>query len=470
MALPLKEIPGDYGVPYFGAVKDRLDYFWIEGEQKFYETRVAKYNSTVFRCNMPPGPPIASDARVICLLDQKSFPILFDVSKVEKRDVFVGTYMPSTMFTGGYRVCAYLDPSEERHTKLKQFCFDILRMNGPKFFPEFDKAIGESFTIWEDAIAKGQKANFSDECVQFAFNFLFRAVVHRDPVAPGEASLGKNGGADASTWTAPQLLPIAGGTGLPHPVEEIVHTIPIPSFLVQSKYDAIYKFIKTYATEALDHAETLGLDRDEACANLLFFLSFNGYGGFNIFFPELIGFISQAGASLQKELSEEVKSAVAANGGILDMKTIQTMALVKSVVYEAFRLKPPVPYQYAKAKTDLIIESHDASFQVKKGEMLFGFQPFVTKDPKVFDNPDTFVPKRFMGPEGEKMLAHVFWSNGPETENPTVHNKQCPGKQLVVTMSLAFVAEMFNRYQEFTLSVEGSGVSKKLMFTDLKKY
>ena len=152
------------------------------------------------------------------------------------------------------------------------------------------------------------------------------------------------------------------------------------------------------------------------------------------------------------------------------MKAIQTMALVKSVVYEAFRLKPPVPYQYAKAKTDLIIESHDASFQVKKGEMLFGFQPFVTKDPKVFDNPDTFVPKRFLGPEGEKMLAHVFWSNGPETENPTVHNKQCPGKQLVVTMSLAFVAEMFNRYQEFTLSVEGSGVSTKLMFTDLKKH
>jgi hydroperoxide dehydratase len=84
-----------------------MDYFWFQGEDKFYKSRMEKYNSTVFRVNMPPGPPISSDSRVICPLDAKS--------KVEKKDVFTGTYMPSTSFTPGYRVCAYLDPSEEKH-------------------------------------------------------------------------------------------------------------------------------------------------------------------------------------------------------------------------------------------------------------------------------------------------------------------------------------------------------------------
>jgi hydroperoxide dehydratase len=43
----------------------------------------------------------------------------------------------SLSFTGGYRVLPYLDPSEERHTKLKTFCFNILKDNGPRLFSEF---------------------------------------------------------------------------------------------------------------------------------------------------------------------------------------------------------------------------------------------------------------------------------------------------------------------------------------------
>lgn len=92
--LPLQNIPGTYGVPYFGAIKDRLDFFWFQGIETFFKSRVEKYNSTVFRVNMPPGPPGFPDPRVITLLDQKSFPTLFDIDRVEKRDVFVGTYMP----------------------------------------------------------------------------------------------------------------------------------------------------------------------------------------------------------------------------------------------------------------------------------------------------------------------------------------------------------------------------------------
>ncbi|CAL1359475.1 unnamed protein product [Linum trigynum] len=63
---------------------------------------------------MPPGPFIATNPRVIVLLDGKSFPVLFDLSKVEKKDLFTGTYMPSTDLTGGYRILSYLGKGQAK--------------------------------------------------------------------------------------------------------------------------------------------------------------------------------------------------------------------------------------------------------------------------------------------------------------------------------------------------------------------
>ncbi|KAJ6707754.1 FATTY ACID HYDROPEROXIDE LYASE [Salix viminalis] len=99
--LPLKPIPGDYGSPFFGAIKDRLDYFYNQGKDEFFKTRIQKHNSTVIKTNMPPGPFIAKNPKVIAVLDAISFPILFDTSKVEKYNVLDGTFLPSLSFTGG---------------------------------------------------------------------------------------------------------------------------------------------------------------------------------------------------------------------------------------------------------------------------------------------------------------------------------------------------------------------------------
>ncbi|KAH7845564.1 hypothetical protein Vadar_003575 [Vaccinium darrowii] len=91
--LRIKKIPGDYGLPLIGPVKDRLDYLYNQGKEEFFKSRIQKHQSTVFKTNMPPGPFISPNPNVVALLDAKSFPALFDVSKVEKRDLFTGTYM-----------------------------------------------------------------------------------------------------------------------------------------------------------------------------------------------------------------------------------------------------------------------------------------------------------------------------------------------------------------------------------------
>ena len=118
---------------------------------------------------------------------------------------------------------------------------------------------------------------------------------------------------------------------------------------------------------------------------------------------------------------------------------------------------------------DFFMRGMLAELQVKKGEMLFGFQPYAMHDGRVFESPDKFLPRRFMGSEGEELIQNVFWSNGRETETPSVHNKQCAGKDLVVTISRAYVAEMFLRYKEFTLDPEGSGNAIQLFFSSLTR-
>ncbi len=202
-----KAIPGEYGGT-LGAIKDKLDFFWFQGLGEFFTSRVQKYQSTVFQVNMPLGPPGFPDPRVILLLDAKSYPVLFDVNKVLKKDVFMGTYHPSWDYTGGVCVLAYLDPSEERHTKLKTFVFEILKTNGRKFLPKFHKAISESFQVWESNLAKGEKASFTDENLQFAFNFQMHAIIGHDPVAPGPASLGFCSKVLRGHWRTPWVVRI----------------------------------------------------------------------------------------------------------------------------------------------------------------------------------------------------------------------------------------------------------------------
>lgn len=151
------------------------------------------------------------------------------------------------------------------------------------------------------------------------------------------------------------------------------------------------------------------------------------------------------------------------------MAAMERMPLMKSVVYEALRVEPPVASQYAKAKKDFVIESHDAAFRIKEGEMLYGFQPFATKDRRIFDRAEEFVPGRFVGEEGERLLKHVVWSNGPENGNATVNNKQCAGKDFVVLAARLLLVELFRRYDSFDIEVAASPLGASVTVTSLKR-
>ncbi|XP_016163169.1 allene oxide synthase 1, chloroplastic [Arachis ipaensis] len=464
--LPMRKIPGDLGIPIIGPLKDRQDYFYNQGRDEFFKSRIQKYQSTVFRTNMPPGPFISNSPNVVVLLDAKSFPTLFDVSKVEKRDVFTGTYMPSTEFTGGYRVLAYLDPSEAKHGLLKRLMFFLLKSRRENVIPEFRSSYTEFFESLESELSEKGKADFALANDQAAFNFLGRSLFGSNP---GDTELGTDGPGIVQKWVLFQLSPILR-LGLPQFIEDSVfHNFRLPPKLIKKQYQRLYDFFYESSGFVLDEGERLGIPREEACHNLVFATCFNSFGGMKLFFPNVMKWIGRAGVKLHAQLAAEIRAAVKEAGGEVTMATMEKMELMKSVVYEALRIDPPVPLQYGKAKRDLVIESHEHAFQVKAGEMLFGYQPFATKDPKIFDRAEEFVGDRFMGEEGEKLLKYVIWSNGPETENPSISNKQCAGKDFVVLVSRLLVIELFLRYDSFEIQVGTSPLGSKITLTSLKR-
>ncbi|KAK7291151.1 hypothetical protein RIF29_06066 [Crotalaria pallida] len=464
--LPIRKIPGDYGIPFITPFKDRLDYFYNQGRDEFFNSRIQKYQSTVFRTNMPPGPFIAPNPNVIVLLDANSFPILFDVTKVQKRDVFTGTFMPSTDLTGGYRVLSYLDPSEPKHGLLKRLMFFQLKSRRDHVIPEFRSSYADLFDQLESELASKGKASFNDANDQAGFNFLARSLYGSNP---GDTALGRDGPKIVQKWVLFQLSPILK-LGLPKLLEDsMIHTFRLPPALIKKEYNRLYDFFYASSGFILDEAERLGISREEACHNLLFATCFNSFGGMKLFFPNLIKWIGRGGMKLHTQLAAEIRSAVRSAGGEVTMAAMENMPLMKSVVYEALRIDPPVPLQFAKAKRDLVIESHEHAFEVKEGEMLFGYQPFATKDPKIFERAEEFVGDRFVGEEGEKLLKHVLWSNGPETENPSVGNKQCAGKDFVMLFSRLMVVELFLRYDSFEIQVKDSPLGSSITLTSLKR-
>lgn len=462
-ALPARPIPGSYGLPLVGPLKDRLDYFWFQGPETFFRNRMKTHKSTVFRTNMPPTFPffVGVDPRVICVLDCTSFSSLFDLSLVEKNNVLIGDYMPSVSFTGNHRVAVYQDPSEPSHATVKTFCIDLLKRSSKVWVDEFLSNLDIMLTSVEKEVSDKGSSNFFIPMQKCIFRFLSQSIVGADPLASPD--IGDNGYIMLDKWLALQLLPTIKVGVIPQPLEELLlHSFPFPFFLVSGDYKKLYKFVEQQGKEVIERAyKDYNLDKDEAINNILFVLGFNAFGGFSVFFPSLISTLGKDKTGLGDKLREEVRTVMESKDR-LDFVAVKEMELVQSTVYEVLRLNPPVPLQYGRARTDFVLSSHESSFKVEKGELLCGYQPLAMRDPAVFEDPEAFKPDRFVG-GGKELLQYLFWSNGPETGTPTPENKQCAAKDYVVATACLFVAAIYSRYEKFECDESGAIVKLEKM-------
>ncbi|CAJ1956277.1 unnamed protein product [Sphenostylis stenocarpa] len=441
--LPIRQIPGSYGFPLLGSLSDRLDYFWFQKPESFFRKRIEKYKSTVFRTNVPPSFPFFANVNpnVIALLDVKSFSHLFDMDLVDKKNVLVGDFVPDVAFTGNIRVSVYQDTTEPQHSKVKGYIMDILKRSSGIWVSELVSNLDIMWDSIEATLSKSSSAPYIFPLQQFLFTFLCKVLAGADPSR--DPKIADSGYAMLDRWLALQLLPTVS-IGILQPLEEIfLHSFAYPFFLVSGDYNNIYNFVKQQGKETINRGEIgFGLTQEEAIHNLIFVLGFNSFGGFSVFLPTLIDAIA-SNSALQEKLKNEARE----NGGsTLTFDSIKQMPLIQSVVYETLRMNPPVPLQYGRARTDFRLTSHDSVFDVKKGELLCGFQKLVMRDSLIFDEPDRFKPDRFTGEKGAQLLDYLYWSNGPQSASSTLSNKQCAGKEVVTLTAALIVAYLLRRY------------------------
>ncbi|KAK3156362.1 hypothetical protein QOZ80_2AG0106320 [Eleusine coracana subsp. coracana] len=455
--LPIRAIPGGYGVPFLSPLRDRLDYYYLQGPEAFFRTRIARHGgATVLRVNMPPGPFLARDPRVVALLDARSFRVLLDDAKVDKSGTLDGTFVPSPSLFGGRFPLAFLDAADPRHAQLKRVMISLAVSRMHAVAPAFRAAFGTMFDAVDDSFAVSGKVEFNAHNAVHMLDFTCAALFGG---APPSKAIGADASRKAVKWLAWQLHPLASGVVKPWPLEHLLlHTVRLPPFLVARDYGDLTAYFAAVAAAFLDdHAKKQQsggpnpVSREELLHNLVFLAIFNAYGGFKIMLPHLVKWLARAGPGLHARLAAEAR-----NGGedddVVTLAAIdRNMPLVKSVVWEALRLNPPVEFQYGRAWEDL---------------------PFATRDDRVFRRAGEFVPDRFVvagEDERRRMLEHVVWSNGAETAEAKEGNKQCPGKDMVVAVARLMVAELFRRYDTFDATVVEMPLEPVVTFMSMTK-
>ena len=313
------------------------------------------------------------------------------------------------------------------------------------------------WTSIDESISKDGKASILGPLQKCLFTFLSKSIVGADP-ASYSPKLADSGSVMLDKWLALQLLPTIHVPAFQPLVEIFLHSFSYPFWLVKGDYEKLTDFVAQEGKEVIQWAETeFGLSPETTIHNLLFILGFNAYGGFSVFLPTLINILGTDSTGLQDRLREEVREKCGSTTP--SFKTAQGMPLVKSFVYETLRLNPPVPLQFGRAKKDFLLTSHDAAFEVKRGELLCGYQKLTMRDPKVFYDPETLDPERFVGEKRQELLKYLYWSNGPQTGEPSPLNKQCPGQETVVLTTCLLVAHLFQRYDYFKIDSSGSIVA-----------
>ncbi|XVF21001.1 hypothetical protein REPUB_Repub12eG0053000 [Reevesia pubescens] len=345
--------------------------------------------------------------------------------------------------------------------QIKNFATDILKRGSKVWVTELLNNLDIFFDTIESEISKNDSSSYIPHLQNFIFNFLTKSLVGADPAV--DPDIANSAPSTLNIWLGLQLLPTIPIRVI-QPLEEIfLHSYTYPFAFVSGGYQKIYNFIEQHGKEVVERGEKeFGLSKSEAIHNLIFVLGFNAFGGFSVFLPSLFATIASDKTGLQARLREEVSRISGSTSTRLSFDSLKDMELVNSVVYETLRLNPPVAMQYARARKDFQLTSHDSVFNIKKGELLCGYQPLAMRDGKVFDEPESFKAERFVG-NGKELLNYLFWSNGPQTGSPSETNKQCAAKDYVTLSASLILAHMFQRYDSI------SGDSAKITAVDKAK-
>ncbi|XP_078691879.1 uncharacterized protein LOC144922133 isoform X2 [Branchiostoma floridae x Branchiostoma belcheri] len=202
-------------------------------------------------------------------------------------------------------------------------------------------------------------------------------------------------------------------------------------------------------SQLIDLGRSHGLDEASTTSQLLFCVMFNAVGGTATNLVATFGRLDTISAEDRQELREEALAALRKHGG-LTRAALEEMPKIESFVLEVLRTCPsPGVWSHIAARPTTVkytTASGPKEVNIKEGERVYASPYWALRDPAVFDKPDDFVWRRFLGPEGEALREHHVTFHGRLTDTPAVNNHMCPGKNVglsVIKGSIAILNTFF---------------------------
>ncbi|XP_078678919.1 polyunsaturated fatty acid 5-lipoxygenase-like isoform X1 [Branchiostoma floridae x Branchiostoma belcheri] len=200
--------------------------------------------------------------------------------------------------------------------------------------------------------------------------------------------------------------------------------------------------------ELMDLGKSHGLGEKEATGQLLFSVFFNGVGGISANLLASFARLDTISTEDREELREEALAALKKHGG-LTREALREMPKIESFVLEVLRACPSPDFFSTIATRPATVKyttkSGQHEVEIKEGERVYGSSYWALRDPAVFDKPDDFVWRRFLGPEGAARREHHVTFHGRLTDTPAANNHMCPGKDVALSVIKGSIA-IFNTF------------------------
>ncbi|MCJ1465275.1 hypothetical protein MMC07_003891 [Pseudocyphellaria aurata] len=149
-----------------------------------------------------------------------------------------------------------------------------------------------------------------------------------------------------------------------------------------------------------------------------------------------------------KRLQEELQQTLNENEGRLEWATIRQLPYLTAIIQESLRLSPPVPGGLPRVVPPQGVRygSHTLAGGTTVSTALF----LIHKDPRLFPDPETFNPDRWLGEEGKKLKKwNVAFSSG---------TRGCIGINLAYQELYLCLALFFSKFEMELFDTDASSV------------
>ncbi|CAH1251335.1 ALOX5 [Branchiostoma lanceolatum] len=352
----------------------------------------------------------------------KAVQSVFDIDLFKKEEFHFGVTQVRKDFSEG--VCPCTLSNGKIHEKNKGFLIEVISKAYGEILTSTAKSVLSNISKW----GSGPMDDFESKVLTVVADAILPNIFGKSatPFSAEEIILYSDGAIELRSC----ILEAIAGEDLDKTREALL------SILEKMKTSERYR-------QLMDLGKSHGLEEKETTAQLLLPVFFNGLRGTHANLVSSFARLDTLCAEDREELREEALAALKKHGG-LTREALEEMPKIESFVLEALRACPSPNFWSTIATRSTTVpyttESGEHTVEIKEGERVYASSYWALRDPAVFDKPDDFVWRRFLGPEGEARREHHVIFHGRLTDTPAANNHMCPGKDVALSVIKGSIA------------------------------